>query len=432
MRDGFDQSTLMHRISARRLQNRCEMAKLLVEHGADVNAKDATGATPLDLALRFNASEDYVAFLKSAAAAAASDPPEWRAFWDENDFEGRVGFRNGAGKVVVPARFLDADCAFFEGFAWVNTENCDAREDHPDIPYIDGLDLPARGDFIDPEGRPLLSLHAHTVHEFTLGLSPSWQVYPRFNHGLAFVRLADGLVYGVTTNGTTLPCHETLGSFAPLRGWGCVENPYWFYRGDWALVGLRDGRAGILGPDHGFAVGPSEDVAEVETLWKEGLKRLDPFDFEGADSSPWLRVGVMFDKERTMPLWEFVNLLRQRLRECFPRDPVLVRDNPPVAGVDRCTGSNYVILDFAEGSHSMVRIPAGTHDVRTLIGLAAEQTDTFPVLTRLSAVFIDLPSFSRDPNGPVVLPFRTKPSGLLADAPSRTNEPPVRSGKPEF
>ena len=77
MRDGFDQSTLLHRLSSQNphlLQNRCEMAKLLVEHGADVNAKDATGATPLDLAIDFSMPEDYVAFLKSAASAAASEP----------------------------------------------------------------------------------------------------------------------------------------------------------------------------------------------------------------------------------------------------------------------------------------------------------------------------------------------------------------------
>lgn len=342
----------------------------------------------------------------------SSNPLEWCSFHTEeaNWWKERTGFRDGAGNTVIPARFLDADCAFFEGFAWVNTKVCDATKDHPDIPYAGPFDMESCGNFIDAEGRPLLSIHAHTVHEPAgAGVGMEWQIWPRFNHGLAFVRLADGLVYGVTTNGTILSCHESLGSFAPLRGRGCDEEPYWFYRGDWALVGLQDGRAGILGPDHGFAVGPSEDMAEVEALWKDGLKRLDPFDFEGANSTPWLRVRLKFDDSATMTLGYLLQVLEKRSYECLY----------PTIDKYGYLHPHYLIMDAEWGLERMsVHVPAGDHTVRTLLEMAAEQTGAFPLLTRFSAVFIDLPQYPRDKDGPVVLPFRTKPSGLLSESPS--------------
>lgn len=43
------------------------------------------------------------------------------------------------------------------------------------------------------------------------------------------------------------------------------------YRGDWALVELTNGCLGVLGPDHDFAVGPSDDTEMVLAAWRRGL-----------------------------------------------------------------------------------------------------------------------------------------------------------------
>ncbi len=66
VRDGFDKSTLLHRVSAssRGLHNCEELAKSLVSHGADINALDATGSTPIMIALQFSAPDNYVEFLQ--------------------------------------------------------------------------------------------------------------------------------------------------------------------------------------------------------------------------------------------------------------------------------------------------------------------------------------------------------------------------------
>lgn len=75
-RDGFDRSTLLHRISARShiLPNCEEWAGLLLACGADINAQDSTGKTPLDIASRFSAPEHYIEFLKDAAKRQNEQP----------------------------------------------------------------------------------------------------------------------------------------------------------------------------------------------------------------------------------------------------------------------------------------------------------------------------------------------------------------------
>ena len=69
VRDGFDRSTLLHRVSASShiLRNCEELAKCLISHGADINAVDCTGSTPLMLALQFSAPSNYLDYLRQVS-----------------------------------------------------------------------------------------------------------------------------------------------------------------------------------------------------------------------------------------------------------------------------------------------------------------------------------------------------------------------------
>ncbi|MHC4478096.1 MAG: ankyrin repeat domain-containing protein [Planctomycetota bacterium] len=49
-------------------QRKLELVKLLVEHGADLNAKDAQGYTPLDVAINYVREKDITDFLRSKGA----------------------------------------------------------------------------------------------------------------------------------------------------------------------------------------------------------------------------------------------------------------------------------------------------------------------------------------------------------------------------
>lgn len=66
--------TLLHRAIRRR---NVKMVKLLIEHGADVNAKDAQGDTPLDVAVNYIRNKEIVDLLMSKGAQKTKDlkPP---------------------------------------------------------------------------------------------------------------------------------------------------------------------------------------------------------------------------------------------------------------------------------------------------------------------------------------------------------------------
>ena len=151
---------------------------------------------------------------------------------------GLFGYRDGDGTVRLSPVFTFADDQWHEGFAWVDTERC-SRSAHPD--WRCRLEISGQDDcgtFIRPDGSRLFSFHAHEVANL---YNDMWDfVPPRFDHGLAFVRFPDGLVRGITTNGTPLPLHDQYGGFAAidLRQFG--EYTYIWYRGDWALVELTN------------------------------------------------------------------------------------------------------------------------------------------------------------------------------------------------
>ena len=174
------------------------------------------------------------------------------------------GYRDRTGTVRIAPAFTFADDQWNEGFAWVDTERC-SRSAHPD--WRCRLEISGQDDcgtFIRPDGSRLFSFHAHEVADIS---NDMWDfVPPRFDHGLAFVRFPDGLVRGITTNGTPLPLHDRYGGFVTID-----HADYITYRGDWALVELTNGCLGVLGPDHDFAVGPSDDTEMVLETWRRGL-----------------------------------------------------------------------------------------------------------------------------------------------------------------
>ena len=408
MRDGFDQSTLMHRISTKGLlQNSYEMAKLLVEHGADANAEDATGATPLDLAIRFKAPDIYVNYLMGVSTEASSES-ESSASEDDSLFAdpwpipfqdretGSWGFRDRKGAVLIPAAYLYADASWNGGFSWVDLGSCSAKQ-HPGWHCAREKSLENFGTFLRPDGTPLFSFHAHPVSDFG---NDMWVfVPPRFEHGLAFVRFPDGLVRGITTNGLPLPLHEQYGGFVPVDSPGGGDGEYIHYRGEWALVELTDGRAGVLGPDHDFTVGPSNDMEAVAAIWKTGLKRLDPFQFEGADRVPWLRREMTFGKTETMTLETFLLWLTVALNRVAPANSGWKNEGPDEP-FQRRIGA-FIDHHYKWGlGQKTVRIPAGTHTVRSLLEQAAEQTHCFPRLARQWIEFIELPEDDRTESSP--------------------------------
>ena len=244
------------------------------------------------------------------------------------------------------------------------------------------------GTFLRPDGTPLFSFHAHPVAD--VGNDMWLFVPPRFEHGLAFVRFPDGLIRGITTNGLPLPLHERYGGFASIDAPHCGESPYVHYRGDWALVGLPDGRAGVLGPDHEFAVWPSEDVAEVHSLWKDGLTRLDPLQFEGADRVPWLQREMVFAEPESMTLERFIRRLRKFLDNAARTESGPLGESAE-EGFERRRASFIDVFCPWELGQKPVNVPAGSHTVRSLIALVAEQTHSVPLLDRQWIQFIPIP-----------------------------------------
>ena len=299
---------------------------------------------------------------------------------------GNWGFREQQGSISIPAVYSSVDDSWNGGFSWAEFGSCRA-EDHPGWRCARENLADPFGTFLRPDGTPLFSFHAHPVAD--VGDDVWLFVPPRFEHGLAFVRFPDGLIRGITTNGLPLPLHERYGGFASIDAPHCGESPYVHYRGDWALVGLPDGRAGVLGPDHEFAVWPSEDVAEVHSLWKDGLTRLDPFQFEGADRVPWLQREMVFAEPESMTLERFVRRLRKFLDNAARIESGPLGESEEVFQRRR---ASFIDVSYPwELGQKPVNVPAGSHTVRSLIALVAEQTHSVPLLDRQWIQFIPIP-----------------------------------------
>ncbi len=285
-----------------------------------------------------------------------------------NGVIGRWGFREVGGKVVVPAQYLDADSFFCEGFAWVNTDYCE----HP-IPGTDErrwAEMPQQGTFIDCSGRSLALPHVHSVQE-PWDCDPNWKP-PRFDHGLAFVRLSDGLICGLTTNGAPLAVHEEFGMFVDSSANPRVADEwYWHYRGDWALVGLADGRLGILDGTRRFAVGPTNDAAFVRIQWRNGVSVLDPFEFPDADFCRWLDAEVEMEGPMLLPLWKLCLFLELALKKAEPEFSLDVN-------------CNY------HASRSGILVKESPKNIRNLLDQVQRDNYVFPLISRAGIFFVGL------------------------------------------
>ena len=279
----------------------------------------------------------------------------------------RWGFRESGGKVVLPAQYLDVDSFFCEGFAWVNTDYCE----HP-IPGPEEkrwAEMPQRGTFIDSSGRPLALPHAHSVHE-PWDCDFVWKP-PRFDHGLAFVRLSDGLICGMTTNGVPLDVHAEFGMFADSSTNPQMKDKwYWHYRGDWALVGLVDGRLGVLDGTRHFAVGPTNDAAFVRQRWRNGLSFRDPFDFPDAAACGWMDSPIDLEGPMLLPLWKLCLYLKTLLNKNVEPEGRLLID-----------------CDY-DASRSGILIKESPKTIRSLLDQVRRDNDVFPLISRAGIYFV--------------------------------------------
>lgn len=285
-----------------------------------------------------------------------------------NGVVGRWGFREVGGKVVVPAQYLDAASFFCEGFAWVDTDYCD----HP-IPGTEEkrwAEMPRRGTFIDSSGRALPLPHVHSVQE-PWDCDPDWKP-PRFDHGLAFVRLADGSICGLTTNGAPLAIHEEFGMFVDSSvNPQVVDEWYWHYRGDWSLVGLADGRIGILDGTRCFAVGPTNDAAFVRREWRNGVSMLDPFEFPDAGFCRWLDAEVEMEGPMLLPIWKLCGFLQHALKKATP---------------DSRLDIDCRYFD----SHTGILIKESPKTIRELLEQVQRDNWVYPMISRTGIYFVGL------------------------------------------
>jgi ankyrin repeat protein/L-ascorbate metabolism protein UlaG (beta-lactamase superfamily) len=88
--DGIDSLTLLHRVA---ISGRADLARVLLEHGANASARDRSGATPLDLAVRYR--NRSVANLLVARHAPG---PGWRNA-DERALAGARGLADGQAAI---------------------------------------------------------------------------------------------------------------------------------------------------------------------------------------------------------------------------------------------------------------------------------------------------------------------------------------------
>ena len=293
---------------------------------------------------------------------------------------GRWGFRDVGGKIVVPARYLDVDPFFCEGFAWVDTDGCEhGFQGHVPEHW---LDRPNRGTFVNSAGRPLPLSHAHSVH-VTWDGDPVWKP-PRFDHGLAFVRLEDGSICGLTTNGTSLDVHGECGMFADSSANPEIEDDwYWHYRGDWAIVGLSDGRLGILDGARRFVVGPTNDAAFVKREWQSGVFKLDPVEFPDAGFCRWLDAEIEMEGPMLLPLGKL----------CLFLDLALNKAEPEFRLDVDCRGYD---------SRSGILIKESPKTIRHLLEQVRCDHHVFPMVSRAGIFFVGLDERKENAKGNII------------------------------
>lgn len=205
--------------------------------------------------------------------------------------------RSAGGFRIADEEFFPYRRGTESGWIWHNDLDAGGR-------CCSRWDLDGPGNFYSEDGQPLLTFHAHSLDLVDDMHGEPCLRHPHFDHGLAFVALQDGFVYGVLTNGRPLPLHRRHG---PFEGHSAsVPGNYTAFRGDWVIVDLVDGKTGILGVDHEFAFGPTSDCKAVASRWLDGIESLTLKNPSDPDLRPFFDHGgtnCSFVKSATDPRW---------------------------------------------------------------------------------------------------------------------------------